>query len=268
MNQDLKSRVPAAILYVLAIAGAGIYGTWTMFSLILIFGIICLYEYVSISARTSSEKIYALGLTLCIITLCSIVAVPYHLNMLLIITTSVFLIIGILYLIIQKGSVLRHVPLIISSLLYITLPFVVTLLFLRHQENSNLIVLGTFIILWLNDAGAYFIGKGIGKRKLFRSISPNKSWEGSIGGGIVGLFICFAIAPIVGGTSLTHWLILSIIIWISGTYGDLFESAWKRSFSIKDSGNFMGGHGGFLDRLDSFIYAIPFVILYYNLFLL
>ena len=239
-----------------------------MLWLILIFAIICLYEFATVSARTSSEKIYALGGTLCIITLNSIGAVPGSLNMPLVVITSVFLIIGILHLIIQKGSILKHVPLIISSLLYITLPFVVTILFLQHYENSNLIVLGTFIILWLNDAGAYFVGKAIGKRKLFRSISPNKSWEGSIGGGVVGLLICFAIAPIVGGTSLTHWLILSIIIWITGTYGDLFESAWKRSYSIKDSGNLMGGHGGFLDRLDSFIYAMPFVVLYYNLFLL
>jgi len=108
------------------------------------------------------------------------------------------------------------------------------------------------------------VGKAIGKRKLFASVSPNKSWEGSIGGGIVGTIVAIAVAKWIGVYDLSHWLILSLIIWGTGSYGDLIESSWKRSLGIKDSGTIMKGHGGFLDRLDSFIYAIPFVILYHH----
>lgn len=125
------------------------------------------------------------------------------------------------------------------------------------------IILGIFVIVWLNDAGAYFSGKAFGKTKLFPSISPNKTWEGLIGGGLLGILICFAISALIGGLTLRHWLIISTIVWVTGSLGDLVESSWKRQLGLKDSGSLLGGHGGFLDRLDSFIYAVPFVSLYY-----
>ncbi len=129
------------------------------------------------------------------------------------------------------------------------------------------ILLGTFIIVWLNDAGAYFIGRAFGKTKLFPSISPSKTWEGLLGGGIVGILISIPLYFLFDSLGIKSWIILSIIIWITGAYGDLVESSWKRQCGLKDSGTLLKGHGGFLDRLDSFIYAIPFVslyILYFN----
>ena len=125
-----------------------------------------------------------------------------------------------------------------------------------------MLLLGTFIILWLNDAGAYFVGKAMGKHKLFEAISPKKTWEGSIGGGAIGILVSVLIPFFLNIYDIQTWLILSVIIWISGTYGDLVESNWKRFHQIKDSGTNMKGHGGFLDRLDSFIYAVPFVVFY------
>lgn len=123
-------------------------------------------------------------------------------------------------------------------------------------------IIALFIFIWLNDTGAYIVGSLIGKRKLFKRISPKKSWEGFFGGlvtTIIGSQIFALYAPQVGWY---HWLALSIIIVVVGTWGDLVESLMKRTVQVKDSGNLLPGHGGMLDRFDSVILAIPAMFIY------
>ena len=269
MNEDLRSRVPIGILYVLVIGGACLYSRLTTLILILTFFLFCLYEFVQASTKTSSSKIYLLGLGLGAAAFANFPILSSSALSFWPATMAVlFLMAGTLYLIVQKKSLVSRTPIALSTIGYIILPFFATFIFINTEEESSLIIIGTFVILWLNDAGAYFVGKALGKRKLFESVSPNKSLEGSIGGGVVGTLIAIAVTHLIGPYSLNNWLILSIIIWITGTYGDLFESSWKRSLGLKDSGSLMMGHGGFLDRLDSFIFAMPFVILYHYLFIL
>ncbi len=122
------------------------------------------------------------------------------------------------------------------------------------------ILLGVTITIWVYDSGAYIFGTAFGRHRLFERISPKKSWEGVIGGGIFAIVSGFINAHFFPAIDLINWLILSLIIVIFGTFGDLIESMLKRSFSIKDSGKFLPGHGGVLDRLDSFLFAIPFVV--------
>ncbi|MBA4602537.1 phosphatidate cytidylyltransferase [Thermoactinomyces mirandus] len=122
---------------------------------------------------------------------------------------------------------------------------------------SLLIVFAT----WANDTGAYFIGKKWGKQKLWPEISPNKTIEGSLGGILSGTFlsvVIFFIFPDLGDPVLA--LGLGVLITIVGQIGDLVESAWKRSTGVKDSGTFLPGHGGFLDRFDSLLFT--FMILH------
>jgi phosphatidate cytidylyltransferase len=128
------------------------------------------------------------------------------------------------------------------------------------------IVIGFFILLWANDSGAYLIGISLGRHRLMERISPKKSWEGFIGGVLFSAAIAWLLSDWLGVVNAIQWIILSVIISISGTYGDLIESMLKRSTGVKDSGNIMPGHGGFLDRFDSAITSFPLVYLFILLF--
>ncbi|WP_226390023.1 phosphatidate cytidylyltransferase [Penaeicola halotolerans] len=128
------------------------------------------------------------------------------------------------------------------------------------------IILGTLFILWASDSGAYFAGTRFGKTKLFERISPKKSWEGSVGGAITSFGVALVLASKFTILDVTQWMIITTIIIIAGTYGDLVESLFKRSIEIKDSGQSIPGHGGFLDRFDGLLLASPFITAFLKIF--
>jgi phosphatidate cytidylyltransferase len=128
------------------------------------------------------------------------------------------------------------------------------------------IVIGFFILLWVNDTFAYLVGVTTGRHRLMERISPKKSWEGFAGGLILSAAVSLFLPGWLGVTGRTGWVIISLIVSIAGTYGDLVESMLKRSTGIKDSGNIMPGHGGFLDRFDAVLISFPLVYLYLTLF--
>ena len=160
------------------------------------------------------------------------------------------------------------------SQMYIALPF--SMINVLSFESSAfdgqihydmLLPLSIFIFLWTNDTGAYCSGSLFGKHKLFPRISPGKSWEGSIGGGILVLIVAGVIGYFAndGGThqlSILGWEGLGLVVVIFGTWGDLVESLFKRTLGVKDSGNILPGHGGMLDRFDSSLMAIPAAVIY------
>jgi phosphatidate cytidylyltransferase len=127
------------------------------------------------------------------------------------------------------------------------------------------IIIGFFILLWANDTGAYLTGMSFGRHRLMKRISPKKTWEGLIGGMIIAALAAWFLADWFGIVDRIHWVLISIIISVAGTYGDLVESMLKRSTGVKDSGTIMPGHGGFLDRFDSAIISFPFVFLFISL---
>lgn len=167
------------------------------------------------------------------------------------------------------------------SQMYIALPLstINVIAFRQAADGLNyyyyLLPLSTFIFLWANDTGAYCTGSLFGKHKLFPRISPAKSWEGSIGGGILVLIVASIMYYIesqgenLSGLNLIEWLGLGLVVVVFGTWGDLVESLLKRTLGIKDSGNILPGHGGILDRFDSSLMAIPASVVYlYTLTLL
>ncbi len=178
---------------------------------------------------------------------------------------------------IYPEAYLTYLPL---ALIYICLP-VYLLLDLGLDINSGgagfteslsyhpLIPCAIIFSIWINDTMAYIVGSLIGKRSLSK-ISPNKTWEGTIGGAILCILVMTALSrliPQASELSWQHWLHIAGISAIAGTLGDLLESKLKRRAGIKDSGTFMPGHGGFLDRFDSLLVAVPFVWLYVYLFM-
>ncbi len=127
------------------------------------------------------------------------------------------------------------------------------------------IIIGYLFLVWSDDIGAYFFGKKFGKHKLFERISPKKTWEGSVGGAGIALIMAFIVSKYFMDIRLLDWIIIACIVMVAGTLGDLVESMFKRSIHIKDSGNVLPGHGGFLDRFDSFFISAPFVYMYLSL---
>jgi phosphatidate cytidylyltransferase len=128
------------------------------------------------------------------------------------------------------------------------------------------IILGSLLILWASDTGAYFAGTLFGKHKLFERISPKKSWEGFWGGAGLAIVITYILTLFFHSLTLVDWMIVSMIIIIGGTFGDLVESLLKRSIEIKDSGDSLPGHGGFLDRFDGLFISAPFIVAYLEIF--
>ena len=128
-----------------------------------------------------------------------------------------------------------------------------------------MIPLMLFVFLWVNDSGAYCSGSLFGRHKLFPRIAPGKTWEGSIGGGILVLIVAVVVGYLLGDghtLSIPMWMGLGLVVVVFGTLGDLVESLFKRTLGIKDSGNILPGHGGILDRFDSSLMAIPAAVVY------
>ena len=171
----------------------------------------------------------------------------------------------------KSGTHVENIVWEIGGIVYIAVPMaLLTALPLNGVYGTVIytpsILLSILFIVWANDVGAYLTGVAFGRRKLFERISPNKSWEGFFGGVacavLVGGICGYALAP--SPNSILVWGGAGAVIAISGVFGDLIESMLKRSVGIKDSGNILPGHGGFLDRFDALILAAPFVYTYFT----
>jgi phosphatidate cytidylyltransferase len=165
-----------------------------------------------------------------------------------------------------RPSFLKNLSYSLWGLVYISLSLAL-LIDLRHRWSEEDYTLGmtlpllTIFTLWVNDTMAYIVGSLVGKTPL-SPISPKKTWEGTIGGIILAVMVMSAIAHFTGRLPVVHTAVIAAIAAIAGTYGDLFESKLKRMAGVKDSGSFMPGHGGFLDRFDSLLFASTFVWFY------
>ncbi|HHC78712.1 MAG TPA: phosphatidate cytidylyltransferase [Flavobacteriia bacterium] len=152
------------------------------------------------------------------------------------------------------------------ALAYIVIPFtLLTQIPFIHSTYHPNIIIGVFILIWINDSFAYLVGSTIGKTKLYVKVSPNKTVEGAFGGLAAALIGSYFIAKYFDDISYTNWIIVAAIVVVFGLLGDLIESKFKREAGLKDSSNFIPGHGGFLDRLDSIIFAAPFVYVYLHI---
>ena len=198
--------------------------------------------------------------------------------------TIIYLFISELYL--KQKNPIQDWAYTMLSQMYVALPFsMINVLSFQADPQTGQIAyhwmlpMSVFVFLWVNDTGAYCTGSLLGRHKLFPRVSPGKSWEGSIGGGIFVLIAAaiisqFAAADTPLGSSSQElstlnaqlstlkWLGLGLVVVFFGTWGDLVESLFKRTLGIKDSGNILPGHGGMLDRFDSSLMAIPAAVIY------
>jgi len=177
-----------------------------------------------------------------------------------------FLSISVYYIVELSAKLERPFTMIsyaLTGIFYVTVPCIMFIFIAYFDGSYNYMpVLGLLFLNWINDTGAYLVGSQIGKHKLFPRISPKKTWEGFWGGAIITILAAWPISIYLKVFSHSDWLILSIIVVIFGTLGDLIESMFKRSLSVKDTSSLLPGHGGFLDRFDSLLFMIPFAAFY------
>lgn len=212
----------------------------------------------------------SVGLSVFGIAICAL----YH----LIPFVAMMLIVPLLFLMIltelwrKKNNPVLNGAVMLTGILYVALPFYL-LIFLNltdafvtpsigSEEFSFPLIAAMFLLIWTNDTFAYLTGRLFGKTKLIERVSPNKTWEGTIGGIVftIGVGLVFAYLVPTSIYSPMFWIVSAIIIAPTAIVGDLLESLLKRSLNIKDSGNIMPGHGGILDRFDATLFAIPFFV--------
>lgn len=179
---------------------------------------------------------------------------------------AVFAILGL----VEYNRLIVNAPKKVSALsknftgsLYIILPLLLIIYASMGTDGYNPeIIMGVFIIIWCADTFAYLVGRAIGKHKLAPTISPGKTIEGFIGGIAFSVLAGYILGFYFTSIPQHHWLVLAGCIAVVGTLGDLYESSLKRKAGMKDSGNIIPGHGGVLDRLDSFLFAATFTYFY------
>lgn len=175
-----------------------------------------------------------------------------------------YVLINAFLLLLKKRVLISIAPHMLQGFLYVGLPIFLLLRYILDNREGNWVILGIIILIWVSDSAAYFVGSQLGKRKLFESVSPKKTWEGFIGAGVFSIIAAVILSYTTLGLHMNAWIAIGIVTWIIGTIGDLVESSFKRHFKIKDSGGIMPGHGGFLDRFDSFIFSLPLILYYLN----
>jgi phosphatidate cytidylyltransferase len=266
---NLQQRIIAAIVGAATIIAAIYWSEWTYF---LVFFFICMFsqlEFYKLLGLDGNIPLKFFG-TFCgvsIYTLTFLIEkglLPARFYML------IFPIVSVVFFIKLYKKELKpftNIAFTFLGIVYVGLPFaMLNLSVFYHGYYSYQIILGSILLLWASDTGAYFAGVNFGRHKLFERVSPKKSWEGSVGGAVAAIGVAFILATVFHELEQWQWLCIACIIIVAGTYGDLVESLFKRSIAIKDSGSSIPGHGGFLDRFDGLLLAAPFIAAFLNLF--
>ena len=260
--RHLMTRLLSGFVYVSIFIFATLFDSKSYIAITGVFAAICIWEF---SKIVNFKSIFPY-----ILLAVSIYFFPFHISdkaLIFLLIATLLCSIRLLYNLYQKKTQypFSTIDKFDLTIRYIILPFgfLIALPFVFGAYQPAIIIC-TLIFIWVNDSFAYLVGKNLGKRKLFESVSPKKTIEGFIGGWIFSLIAAILISKMQPQSvlNLADWIIIASILSIFGTIGDLVESKFKRQANVKDSGTIMPGHGGLLDRLDSLFYAAPFVFLY------
>lgn len=266
-------RTITGIIFTAVMLGGVFGGTYTFLALFTLITAGCLWEFTGLVFQNDpSDRLRRLAGTIWGVLVYLLIAgsglgllngaFSFYGLVLIILTAPVFL---TLELFLHPERPFERAGYYLTALLYISLPFsLLAYLSMPAGEFFNtgaydpLRVFGLLLLIWSNDSWAYIFGSKFGKNKLYERISPGKTWEGFIGGGILALLTAWGLSFLITSFSPAQWLKLATVAVVFGTIGDLVESMLKRSLQIKDSGSLLPGHGGLLDRFDAFVFAIPF----------
>jgi phosphatidate cytidylyltransferase len=267
---NLAQRSIVGFIFAVAVIGCALIGPLANGLLFLFFAAVGLYEvYDLLKHQQSNAPRWFKGMS---------VGVILYMLVFLVQTQSIeplwFWILPLLIAIIFVAELIKLDHLTLSNLaitifgwIYVVMPLSLVNVLPTIQGIYDAVpLIGFFLVLWANDTGAYFVGKYLGKRKLYPEVSPNKTWEGLGGGSLFAIAASIALFKITHTMCMQDWLVMACCVVTFGNLGDLFESHLKRNFGVKDSGHIMPGHGGVLDRFDGLFLALPVFLAYYKIF--
>jgi phosphatidate cytidylyltransferase len=274
MKNFLLRSLTGSVYVVLVVAGVIVNSSAfvALFSLVVI---LCLQEFyglINVSKRASVNPyfhcfgglvLFATGYFYASGILGKLILVPY----------LIYIVISLISELYRKNQdPLMNLAYTLLGQCYIALPLSVLCSLAFGVDDSGIHysqtpVLALFVFIWVNDTGAYLVGITLGKRRLFERISPKKSWEGFFGGLVFTTLSSLVFFHYEQGIPYYHWIGLAVTVVVFGTWGDLIESHLKRTLDVKDSGRSLPGHGGFLDRFDSLLFAIYGMFFYFRLIL-
>lgn len=250
-SRNLLLRIAsAAVLAPIAIAAT--YFGGIAFALLWILAALAIWwEWVRLVQPASDQGVLATGI--CVILLEGLLAASNHIEIAFIIAA-----LGALATAITS---MRHAVWIAAGVVYASAPLLSSVA-LRGDDRLGLVaVLFVFAVVWGTDIVAYFTGRAIGGPKLAPAISPKKTWSGAMGGTLAGVAGGLGVIMAAGGMASIRIVLIAILLSVVSQIGDLFESGIKRHFQVKDSSGLIPGHGGVMDRLDGYIFAIPVAVL-------
>ena len=257
MSNLIQRTISGAIFITVIIASIVLSYRFTCI-LFLMFSILAVREYHSLVSSTAWHTAISIVSSICLYM--SLATNHYWWSMAFVIVLMAALMAEVIRASLGKASapVQMWGNLLISQVM-IALPFglAANILNMECWENTRWLLLALFVCIWANDTGAYCVGSLIGKHKMIPVVSPGKTWEGLIGGFCTSLIAGGVFSFFIDNYALWQWLIFAFVVSLFGTFGDLMESLLKRSIGVKDSGKFLPGHGGVLDRFDSFLLAMP-----------
>jgi phosphatidate cytidylyltransferase len=272
LNNFFKRTITGSLI-VLITSALILINEWTFFGFIIIAAIWLNIEFLRITKNDNNKP----SVFLTVFSGIAILAIVFFTNNFELNTAFYWLIlIPILLIFIKElfsdnAAPMRNIAISVFALVYIILPLVLSIFLangnsLYFQEGQTsftpTILMGIFLLIWVYDSMAYCVGVPLGRHRLFERISPKKSWEGTIGGALLTFVAGYFINLLFPIISRIDWLVITGLVIVFGTLGDLIESQFKRSISMKDSGDSLPGHGGLLDRFDSFIFTVPWVWIY------
>ncbi|MGQ3133494.1 MAG: phosphatidate cytidylyltransferase [Flavobacteriales bacterium] len=260
-----KRAVFGALFLVITLASVWYskYSLWAVFSL---YSMGCLYEFVK---HENISSVFRQWIWLSGLGIWSLTGLFVYTQQTVFLLAPVLLV-PLLFLGVlrkdDKEPVFQPASVLITAILYTVLPFISLILLATEIEAGAYhfeLICSIFLLIWANDTFAYVFGRLFGRHKLAPLVSPGKTWEGTIGGAAMTIGMSFVLARYITPIATIHYVVMCMILIPLGVLGDLVESKWKRRLGIKDSGAFLPGHGGFLDRFDSILLSAPVIFLYF-----
>lgn len=267
--KNFRQRAITGLSFAAVMTAAILYNHWTFFLVFTIITALGLFEFYKLMRSEHTDPQSITGVIIGTIfflgfSFLTLFRLPWSWMM---IAFPVVALIFIAELYRNREHPFLNIAVILTGMIYFMVPLILMVRMAFDITETDVVyrgglIMGFILILWSSDTGAYMLGSQIGRHRLFERISPKKSWEGFAGAVLSGLFAGWVVSHWFTMLSLTEWLIISQIIVVAGTLGDLVESMLKRSIGVKDSGELFPGHGGILDRFDGLVLSMPFVFTY------
>jgi len=262
MNESII-RTLSGIIYIALLVTATLFSEISFIALFGIFMFIAVNEFCNLINLNKLQALLIAALFMAF----AIFGQNSFFNNMLLNAAALFVAVLLLYDLFKKGASGQKDKAAKIVLLtgYVIIPFVLLIKYPLLDGFRPFLIIGAFILIWINDTFAYIVGKTMGRTKLLERISPKKTVEGFLGGLVFTVIGSYILSRFYDFQPASIWIITGIILVIFGTLGDLVESKFKRTAGVKDSGSIMPGHGGILDRLDSIIFAIPFLFVFHQI---